>query len=177
MKLHQLPNGLMVSALTAAILVAGAAGTVTARDRDGHKGREARIERHDRPNNHTVNRRVQQRGPAYRNRVTVRAKSHRIIHALPSGYRTIHTPGHRYYYHHGVFYSRHPHGYEIVTAPRFYHLPPHARRIVVNRAVYYVCDDVYYSWHDGYYVICETPRIHSSIIFGAGPLRIVLTDD
>ncbi len=153
--------------LTSAVLCTGLF-TIEARDRGGrvdqghrgehragkidhHRGNRVKVDRHDRHGH--------------------------VVRSLPHGYRTIRTPGRHYYCHGGVYYARHSHGYEIVKAPRFHHLPRNARRIVVNRGVYYVCDDVYYRPCDGWYEVCERPVVvEKSIVFDAGPLRIVLSD-
>ncbi|MBN1577611.1 MAG: hypothetical protein JW913_13715 [Chitinispirillaceae bacterium] len=177
MKLHHVTNGMMVMALTASVLFSGAVAT-TASDRDGGQRRgEPRNEQRDQKNQRSPSsRRGSQARTVYQNKAVVHAPSQRIIHVLPAGYRTIRTGDHSYYYYKGVFYNRNPHGYVIVGAPRFHRLPQHARRVVVNRIVYYVCDDVYYCSRGGYYEICEVPHVEHSIEFKAGPVRIVLTD-
>ena len=178
MKQYRLPNGLVMAALAGSIILTGASTTIMARERDGEKRARPRAvqQTHKTRTVPSTSRQVHRSGPVHKSKVTVHSSSPRITRALPSGYRTIRTPGRHYYFHKGKYYRRHPHGFEIVSVPRFYHLPPHARRVIANRIVYFVCDDVWYTAHDGYYEICEAPHVHGSLIFEAGPLRFVLTD-
>ncbi len=201
MQLHHITNRAMITVVTAGLLLSGVISTVTARDRDGQRRIEPRDQNQriePRNEQRDQHQRVEQRGgqrdqhqPNYRHdnrqgnyqnhssqvKTVIHRPSERIFHSLPAGYRTIRTGDRDYYYHQGVFYNRYNHGYEIVQAPRFYYLPHHARRVIVNRATYFVCDDIYYVPRGGYYEICEPPHfVESSIEFNAGPVKIILTD-
>ena len=181
MKLHYRLNRMMVAGLTATLLLTGSISTSMARDRGRHRRIEPKKEQHDqRKHDHRPSYRGKKhhRKHHHKNHTIHRTHQTRVVRSLPRGCRTFKAGHRRYYYHRGHYYRRHHHhGYEIVRAPRFRHLPRHARRVVYNRHVYYICDDIYYCYRGGYYEICEAPYVvQKSIEFDAGPIRIILSD-
>lgn len=114
----------------------------------------------------------------YHQKKVIHHRKPQYVRSLPRRARVIHHGSRNYYYSSGRYYHRHPvYGWEIVSAPRFYSLPRHARRIYINHTPYWVCDNVYYHWCDGYYEVCEVPvYIENSITFQAGPFSVTLRD-
>jgi hypothetical protein len=80
-----------------------------------------------------------------------------VVVSLPGTYRTYHCSNRPYYWSNGVFYTRHVHGYEVVSAPRIRFIPEHARRVVIGGTVYFEYDGGYYSYRNGYYELCPPP--------------------
>ncbi len=181
MKLHHSLSTTLAATVTASVLLAGIATSTTARDRDGVRRIESRTvqKRNNTPSRQKQysRRTVRKQSPKVIGRTnTFKRYDRKFVKKLPRGYRTIHTGGHRYYSHNGVYYTRYNHGFTVVSAPRIKRLPRYARRVNVNRTVYYVYDNVYYLPRGGYYEVCEIPHYRSSIEFNAGPVRVVLTD-
>ncbi|MBN1760834.1 MAG: hypothetical protein JW863_21070 [Chitinispirillaceae bacterium] len=206
MKLHHVSKTTLAGLLTAAVLLAGAANNATAADRGIKKvtARSAtptktrgkqNLDRRTRTttitttksttvsrNARNYDRRVTKALPVkkvvrYAPKKVIRHNSPSYVRALPRGARVIRHGNDNYYYSSGRYYRHHPvYGWEIVSAPRFYALPPYARRIFVNHTPYWVYDNVYYHWCDGYYEICEVPYVENSITFQAGPFSVTLRD-
>jgi hypothetical protein len=231
MKVTRLPNSLMAAALAASVLFTGGITAATAQDRNGqwHNDgqRNGQQNQHNQQNqndrSHHQERQWNNGQQGQRNHVehSFHQESYRndrphefyqgpkhqrpIIHALPAGYRTFHHGNREYFYHRGVCYNRYDNGYMMVEAPRFYYLPQHARQIIVNSVVYFVCDDIYYHSCGDYYEVCEAPvvieqrpvvvyesrqeppppvvvceprhepQIRSSVEINAGPVTVVLS--
>ena len=83
----------------------------------------------------------------------------KVLVSLPGVYRTIHVGPHSYYYCDGVYYSRHDHGYVVVRPPRIRYIPYRARRLVIGGEVYFLHNDLYYCYRDGFYEVCEPPVV------------------
>ena len=188
MKQHHIRDRVLVTAMTAALLLTGMLGTTMARDRHNrgeHRRSESQREVHERRRSDRTSF-YRQKHNKYRRgkKKYLHKKSHGYLHhkkryvrSLPHGCRSFHHGKHRYYYRKGRYYRRHHHGYEIVRAPRFYHLPRHARRVIINHCPYFVCDNVYYVYRNGYYELCAEPYVvEHSIGFHAGPFSIIFTD-
>ena len=178
MKLHHF-NQVVIASLTASVLLAGYTATVSARDRDDIRRMESRTvqNRTPRQKQTPAPRMYKKNYSNNRDRNNIyRKRDSRVVRVLPRGYRTFKIDGRYYYSHNGSYYTRCDHGYRIVSTPRICRLPPHARRVCVNRTIYYVCDNVYYIPRAGYYEVCEAPVVRSSIEFSAGPVKIVLSD-
>ena len=181
MKLHHSLATTLAVTVTASVLLAGGTTAISARDNAGVRRMEPRTVQ---KRNNTPSRQKQYSQQAVRKqspKVVSRANTskrydRKFVRELPRGYRTIHTGGHQYYSHNGVYYTRYNHGFTVVSAPRINRLPRHARRVNVNRTIYYVYDNVYYRPRGGYYEVCEIPHYRSSLEFNAGPVRVVLTD-
>ncbi|MBN1758839.1 MAG: hypothetical protein JW863_10995 [Chitinispirillaceae bacterium] len=92
-------------------------------------------------------------------RIAIGAPFGALVVSLPGIFRTAVFGGLTYYYCDGVFYHRHPHGYEIVRPPRVRYLPRHARRIVISGNAYFLHDDFYYRYQNGYFEVCEAPVV------------------
>lgn len=195
MKMNRFSSSMITAALAASVLFTGTVSTASAGDRDGQRrnNEQRQDQRHHQDQRHQNDRSYHQersRNNGHHEIHRVHEPSRRIVHALPQGYRSIRHGDRHYYYHKGVYYNRYNNGYEIVAAPRFYQLPHHARQIVINRTVYFVCDNVYYHSCGDYYEVCETPVVErvvvcepiprrhssSSIAIDAGPVRIVFSD-
>ena len=180
MKLHPSLNRTMIATIAASVFLSGALAAASARDRDGVRRMEPRTrqqqnEKRGKPSRNqknTVNRRSNKRTTVAKHR----RSTTRAVAVLPRGYRSFKSGGHQYYHHNGVYYTRYQNGYRMVSAPRITRLPRFARRVRVNRTVYYVYDNVYYLPCNGYYEVCAAPYYSNSIEFNAGPVRIVLTD-
>ncbi len=83
----------------------------------------------------------------------------RVVVSLPGVYRVVYVGSHAYYYCDGIFYERHPHGYVVVRPPRVRFIPYDARRIVIGGEVYFLHNDLYYCYRDGFYEVCEPPAV------------------
>ena len=92
-------------------------------------------------------------------RISVGAPFGALVLSLPGIFRTAVFGGLTYYYCDGVFYHRHPHGYEIVRPPRVRFLPPHSRRVVIGGNAYFLHDDFYYRYSNGFFEVCEPPVV------------------
>lgn len=188
MRTHRNATTLLAAVFTSAIVVSGALCGASAQHRiervqhndqsynNGHHQKEYR--------QHASNHQQFAPRPAeYRH--YSRPGSH-YVHALPAGHKYYRHGGNHYYYHQGVYYTRSGCGYQVIERPRFYHLPSHARRIVVNNVIYFSCDNVYYRSCGDYYEICEEPvvvcepvrssHVQSSIEINAGPVTVVLSE-
>ncbi|MBN1309534.1 MAG: hypothetical protein JXA18_16560 [Chitinispirillaceae bacterium] len=107
-------------------------------------------------------------------RVVVPAPFGKIVLSLPGAYRTLRI-GPRFYYHcNGVYYTRHAHGYKVVTAPRIRFLPYPARRMVIGGDVFFLYNDVYYCYRDGFYEACEPPAMAET---GEGKTATVMVEN
>ena len=119
------------------------------------------VYRHHRParNNHYSYRRGRWFSVTPRARIAVGAPFGAVVLSLPGLFRTAVFGGFTYYYCDGVFYHRHAHGYEIVRAPRVRYLPRHARRVVISGNAYFLHDNFYYAYRDGFFEVCEPPVV------------------
>lgn len=98
----------------------------------------------------------------------------RVVVSLPGTCRTYRCGTRSYYHCNGVFYSRHLGGYEVVRAPRIRFLPDHARRLVVSGEVYFVHNDQYYCYRDGFYELCVPPVVVEKNITTLGTTTVMV---
>lgn len=147
------------------VLVTGAITTGFSRERD-HRRTVITAQQHSRPvvrnaprvyNRHYSYRHDRWFAAAPHARMTVRAPFGALVLSLPAVFRTAVFGTRSYYYAEGVFYTRHPRGYEIVQPPRVRYLSPNARRVVVGGTAYFLQGAWYYRYQDGFFEVCEPP--------------------
>lgn len=157
MPLRPLGKLMMVSAITAGLLLAGN-GTSWA-DRDGRNGWQNH--RYEQRDDHRKGDR-HDRGYTYRD--DHRDRKAVIVRELPRGYRTVVVNKARYYVHDHRYYTRGSGGYVLVSPPIgafFATLPLGSARITIAGSPYFFAGDVYYRPVPRGYVVTAPPAFYS----------------
>lgn len=154
--LRPLGKLMMVSAITAGLLLAGSG--VSWADRDGrHGGRDYRYEQRD---DHRKGDRYD-RGYHYRD--GYRGRNVTVVKTLPRGYRTVVVNRTPYYVHDHHYYSRGPSGYVVVPPPVgaiFASLPIGSVRVTLGTSFFYRSDNVYFRPAPSGYVVIAPPAAY-----------------
>ena len=140
-------GGLLVGLIVA--LVAGFPGVTTARGGGGGGGHGGGEGVEDHGGGHGGDDRGQRGG-----------HHGTIVRDIPKGHMELEHGGSRYFFYEGRFYSRHPDGFIVVSAPIGVvvpSLPDFAVRLTVNGMSYYATDDNYYRKIPDGFIVVESP--------------------
>lgn len=165
MKLQTTHHIKVFAAMVFVTLLAGILSPAFSGEKSVRRSRHVRVEkpdhgRHDqRPRHYYSHRHGRYVTAGVRGSVFFPIFFGKVVVSLPGVYRTVRVGPRSYYYCDGVYYTRHDHGYVVVRPPRIRYLPYRSRRIVIGGEVYFLHNDLYYCYRNGFYEVCEPPVV------------------